>query len=121
MNQDAIKIAAIEVFAFHGVMDEEKEKGQRFLIDLEMRFDLSAAAASDRLDETVDYGVMATKVHDLVASARWDLIETVAERVAESVLAEPRIESVIVTVHKPEAPISVGFRDLSVTIERGRE
>jgi dihydroneopterin aldolase len=55
-----------------------------------------------------------------VADERWDLIERVATRVADSVLGDERIYSVEVTVHKPDAPIKVGFADVSVTVRRDR-
>jgi len=117
---DSIAITGIEVFAYHGVMAEEKKDGQRFLVDVELRLDLSAAGDSDDLAETVNYGLLAQQIHDLVASERWDLIERVAARVAETVLEDARVREVVATVHKPGAPIAVGFSDVSVTVRRGQ-
>jgi dihydroneopterin aldolase len=117
---DSITITGIEVFAYHGVLPEEKEEGQRFVVDVEVSLDLSAAGDSDGLGETVDYGLLAQRIHDVVAAERWDLIERVAERVAETVLEDARITEVVATVHKPEAPIAVPFSDVAVTVRRGR-
>ena len=117
---DSITIAGIEVFAYHGVLAKEKNKGQLFLVDVELRLDLSAAGDSDDLAETVEYGLLAQQIHDLVASERWDLIERVAARVAETVLEDVRVREVGATVHKPGAPIAVGFSDVSVTVRRGQ-
>jgi dihydroneopterin aldolase len=117
---DSIRITGIEVFAFHGVLASEKETGQRFLVDVELGLDLSAAGATDDLAKTVDYGSLAQRIHDVVASERWDLIETVASRVADAVFEDPRVETVVVTVHKPQAPIPVPFGDVSVTVRRDR-
>jgi 7,8-dihydroneopterin aldolase/epimerase/oxygenase len=117
---DLITITGIEVFAYHGVLPEEKAEGQRFLVDVELEVDLSLAGASDALAETVDYGLLAQRIHVVVASERWDLIERVAIRVAETVLEDPRVEAVVATVHKPAAPIAVGFSDVSVTVRRTR-
>ena len=117
---DSIAITGIEVFAFHGVLAEEKKDGQRFLVDVELTLDLSAAGDSDDLTETVNYGLLAQQIHDLVASERWDLIERVAARVAETVLEDARVREVVATVHKPGAPIAVGFSDVSVTVRRGQ-
>jgi 7,8-dihydroneopterin aldolase/epimerase/oxygenase len=117
---DSITITGIEVFAYHGVMAEEKKDGQRFVVDVELRLDLSAAGDSDDLSDTVDYGLLAQRVNDLVSSERWDLIERVAARVAETVLEDARVRDVSVTVHKPDAPIAVGFSDVSVTVRRGQ-
>lgn len=117
---DLITIKGIEVFAFHGVLPSEKENGQLFLVDVELSMDLASAGASDSLADTVDYGLLAQRIHDVVASERWDLIERVASRVAETVLGETRVGAVVATVHKPAAPIAVGFSDVSVTVRRSR-
>ena len=118
---DTIKITGIEVFGHHGVLAEEKRTGQRFLVDVEMRLDLSAAGNGDDLAATVDYGVVARRIHEVVATEQWDLIERVATRVAETVLEDGRIEAVVVTVHKPQAPIPVEFGDVTVTLRRDRD
>ena len=117
---DMIRITGIEVFAYHGVLPEEQKEGQRFLVDVELEVDLSPAGASDDLAETVDYGLLAQRIHVVVASERWDLIERVASRVAETVLEDARVRAVVATVHKPAAPIAVGFSDVSVTVRRIR-
>ncbi len=117
---DMIRIMGIEVFAYHGVLPEEQKEGQRFLVDVELEVDLSPAGASDDLAETVDYGLLAQRIHVVVASERWDLIERVASRVAETVLEDARVRAVVATVHKPAAPIAVGFSDVSVTVRRTR-
>jgi dihydroneopterin aldolase len=117
---DSIAINGIEVFAFHGVLSSEKENGQLFLVDVELSMDLALAGASDSLADTVDYGLLAQRIHDVVASERWDLIERVATRVAETVLDDPRVEAVMATVHKPAAPVAIGFSDVSATVHRSR-
>jgi dihydroneopterin aldolase len=115
-----IRLAGLEVFAYHGVLASEKERGQRFLIDVEVALDLTTAGATDRLEDTIDYGALARAVHERVATERWDLLERVAERVAELVLELPKVELVTVTVHKPEAPLPIGFEDVAVTVRRHR-
>jgi dihydroneopterin aldolase len=117
---DSIRITGIEVFGYHGVLAREKSEGQLFLVDVELWLDLSAAGESDDLSDTVNYGLLAQRVHEVVASERWDLIERVAARVAETVLEHARVQEVVATVHKPGAPIAVGFSDVSVTIRRGQ-
>lgn len=119
--RDSIRLEGIEVFAHHGVLPEERKHGQRFVVDVEVFLDLSKAAATDRLSDTVDYGELARQIHDTVASEEWDLIETVAGRVAEIGLADPRVEHVEVTVHKPRAPTPVSINDVAVTLTRTRE
>lgn len=118
---DRIELRGLEVHARHGVYADEQAAGQRFLIDLSLSIDLSRAGQSDDLSQTVDYGAMAMAVHEVVASERWDLIERVATRVSEVVLdLDGRIQSVVVTVHKPDAPIPLEFEDVAVTVERAR-
>lgn len=117
---DTVSITGIEVFARHGVLEDEREEGQVFSIDVSLELDLSRAGASDDLADTVDYGELARRVHERVSSEQWNLIEKVAERVADLVLDDRRVGAVTVTVHKPDAPISVPFRDVSVSISRVR-
>lgn len=116
-----IELRGLEVFARHGVFDQEQDDGQVFRIDVVVCLDLSRAGETDDLSDTLDYGVMAQRVHEVVAGERWNLIERVAARVAETVLSgDGRIESVSVTVHKPSAPIPHSFDDVAVTVERTR-
>jgi dihydroneopterin aldolase len=82
--------------------------------------DLSGAGSSDALEHTVDYGSLVEEVAALVGSERWNLIERVAQRVADTVLALDRVSAVTVTVHKPDAPVRAEFDDIAVKITRER-
>lgn len=117
---DHIDISGIEVLARHGVLDSEKETAQIFLVDVRAMLDLSKAGSSDELGDTIDYGALAVDIREVVGSESHALIERVATRVAETVLADRRVDEVTVTVHKPNAPVEVAFDDISVTITRGR-
>ena len=119
-TRDRITLTGVRVRAHHGVYDFEREQGQEFVIDVSVAVDLSAAASGDDLGATVHYGELAEAVVAAVERDPVDLIETVAERVAAVALAYPAVDEVEVTVHKPEAPISVPFTDVAVTIVRGR-
>jgi dihydroneopterin aldolase len=119
-TRDRITLTGVRVRAHHGVFEFERAEGQEFVIDVSVAVDLSAAASGDDLDRTVDYGELAEAVAGAVSRDPVDLIETVAERVAAVALEYPAVEEVEVTVHKPEAPISVPFADVAVTIVRGR-
>lgn len=118
--RDRITLTGVRVHAHHGVFDAERESGQPFVIDVTAYVDLAAAAAGDDLTRTVHYGELAEAVVAAVERDPVDLIETVAERVAAVALGYPAVDEVEVTVHKPEAPISVPFGDVAVTIVRGR-
>jgi dihydroneopterin aldolase len=102
------------------VFPEERERGQTFVVDLVLGLDTRPAAAEDDLTRTVHYGIVAEEVAALVAGDPVDLIETLAERIAESCLRHERVEEVEVCVHKPEAPITVPFDDVTVTLTRSR-
>ena len=115
---DTIAIRGLRVYARHGVFEHEAETGQVFVIDLTIEADLVDAGRTDDLETTLDYGRVADEVVRVVSGERWQLIERVAARVAETVLAHERCRRVHVTVHKPDAPIRVPFEDVSVTVVR---
>ena len=117
---DEITLTGLRATAFHGVLDHERRDGQVFVIDVTVMLPLGDAATTDDLARTIHYGELAAEVVAAVESNPVDLIETVAERIATVVLAHERAMFTRVTVHKPHAPISVPFDDVSVTITRGR-
>lgn len=117
---DRITLTGLRASAFHGVLAHERANGQLFLIDVVVHLSLREAGATDELADTIDYGELSQRIVSAVESDPVDLIETVAERVAELVLEYPRATMTEVTVHKPSAPITVPFADVSVTIIRGR-
>lgn len=118
--RDAITLTGLRARGHHGVYEHEKRDGQEFVIDVRVSVDLARAASSDDVADTVHYGELAVAVVDAVERDPVDLIETVAERVAAVALHYPAVHEVEVTVHKPQAPITVPFTDVSVTIVRGR-
>lgn len=117
---DEITLTGLRANAHHGVLEHERRTGQVFVIDVTVYLSLADAAASDDLDRTIHYGELAERVVAAVETDPVDLIETVAERVAQVVLSYELAALTRVTVHKPSAPISVPFDDVSVTISRGR-
>lgn len=120
MSGDRIALTGLRAFGRHGVFAEERAQGQEFVIDVTVWLDASAASKADDLAETVHYGVLAEEVVAAVERDPVDLIETLAERIATTVLAHRPAQRVRVTVHKPNAPIAVPFDDVSVTITRSR-
>lgn len=115
---DEIALTGLTVFGRHGVYDHERENGQEFTVDLRLMMPLRDAAASDDVVDTVHYGELAEKVAAVVAGDPVNLIETLAERIADVALDDPRVHSVAVTVHKPHAPIELSFSDVAVTVRR---
>ncbi|WP_329608181.1 dihydroneopterin aldolase [Microbacterium sp. KUDC0406] len=117
---DQIVLTGLTVFGRHGVFDHERRDGQEFTIDLTLHLPLKDAAASDDVADTVHYGELAERVAAIVAGEPVNLIETLAERIADAVLEDDRVRLVQVTVHKPHAPIPLNFADVSVSVMRGR-
>ncbi|NEG96653.1 2-amino-4-hydroxy-6-hydroxymethyldihydropteridine diphosphokinase [Bifidobacterium sp. SMB2] len=118
---DSIRLTGVRAEATHGVLDFEHVEPQPFIVDATMFLDLSEAGASDDLAATVDYGQIAKRIVNVIEGEHVDLIERLATKIADSILLSHRIQRVIVTVHKPNAPIKVPFGDVSVTIERSRD
>jgi dihydroneopterin aldolase len=120
MTTDRISLQGLRVFARHGVGAEELRDGQEFVIDAALWLDTRPAAVGDDLSLTVDYGALADRLVSLASGPPVRLIETLAQRLADACLAEPSVEQAEVTVHKPHAPISQPFDDVTVTIRRHR-
>ena len=119
---DVVTLRGVTAFGYPGVFDVERRDGQDFVVDVEMGVDLGPAAATDELHHTVHYGQVAATVVAVVEGEPFDLIEKVAGVVAERVLATQHlVETVTVTVHKPQAPVGVPFGDVSVTVRRARD
>jgi dihydroneopterin aldolase len=116
---DSIKIKGITAVGFHGVYTEERAKGQKFIVDVKLS--LSLQGINDDLTKTVNYADIAHLVVRHITGEPVNLIETVAESIADEILKDyPLVEKVQVKVHKPEAPINVEFSDVVVKIEKER-
>jgi dihydroneopterin aldolase len=117
---DRLVVRGITVRGHHGVFEHERREGQDFVVDVTLGIDSSTAAGSDDLRDTVDYGTLAEEISQAVAHDPVDLIETLAQRLADVCLAHAQVLDVEVTVHKPHAPIPVPFEDVALTISRSR-
>jgi dihydroneopterin aldolase len=117
---DRITLTGVRAVGFHGVYPDEKRNGQEFVVDAVLNLSLRRAAETDDVVDTVHYGELAERLVAVVEGEPVDLIETLAQRLADEVLTDRRVETVTITVHKPKAPITVPFGDVSVTITRAR-
>jgi 7,8-dihydroneopterin aldolase/epimerase/oxygenase len=120
VGRDQISLRGITAFGHHGVFDSERQQGQRFVVDVTCILDLSSAASSDDLGQTIDYGVLAQAVVADIERDPLNLIEAVADRIALTCLRYDAIQCVEVTVHKPQAPMPVDVADVAVTLTRSR-
>lgn len=117
---DIIRIDNLEVYAYHGVYREEKEKGQYFYVNAELYTNTRKAGMNDDLNASTNYGTVCDFIHDFMTKHTYDLIETVAEQLAQALLLEFKlVKSVLLEIRKPHAPIEKEFESVSVEIERG--
>ncbi|MDP9427382.1 MAG: dihydroneopterin aldolase [Actinomycetota bacterium] len=117
---DRIAVHGLTAHAFHGVYEAERRVGQTFRVDAVLEVDSAPAAAGDDLGRTVDYAGLARALHGVLTGEPVDLIETLAQRLADVCLADPRVDAVEIAVHKPEADLGVPVDDVTVTIRRER-
>ncbi|OZD56760.1 dihydroneopterin aldolase [Rhodococcus sp. 06-1477-1B] len=120
MDADRITLTGVRAVGHHGVYADEKRDGQEFVVDAALSLSLRRAAESDDVADTVHYGELAERLVEIVEGDPVDLLETLAQRLADAVLADARVDAVTITVHKPQAPIPVPFGDVAVTISRSR-
>lgn len=118
---DTIRLTGVRANGTHGVLDFEHERAQPFIVDATLHLDLASAGRSDALGDTVDYGRAAKEIVAVIEGAHVDLIERLAQIIADRLLAIDPIRTVDVTVHKPHAPITVPFDDVAVSITRSRD
>lgn len=119
---DLIELRDLTFYGYHGVLPEERRLGQRFTVSLRLGLSLAPAGRSDDLAQTVNYAEVANTVKAIVEGPPYQLIEALAERIAERLLGQyPLLQSVTVRVEKPSAPItSVPTAAVAIEIQRSR-
>lgn len=120
--QGEIEVAGLVIFGRHGVNKAEEELGQRFILDLILKYDMREAAKSDRISDSVDYGEVVAVAEAAFRDKRFYLIEAVASHIAGAILAHfTKVESAKVTVRKPSAPVPAAIDYVSATVTRKRD
>lgn len=113
-----VYVESLEVWANHGVAKEERVLGQKFYISAELTLDSTPTDRSDDVESTVDYAEVCNTIHGVAVSETFNLIETLAKSVADRILLEfPKVRSIKVRVSKPNAPIPMHFKSVSVEVE----
>ncbi|MCY6370803.1 2-amino-4-hydroxy-6-hydroxymethyldihydropteridine diphosphokinase [Clostridium ganghwense] len=116
---DKMYIRDLEIYGFHGVYEEEKKMGQRFLISAELFIDLSAAGKNDDLTKTVHYGQLCCELEDEFKKEKYGLIEKAAEELAKYILLNyDLVQRVKLMVKKPWAPIGKPIKYAAVEVDR---
>ena len=118
---DQILLVGIHGFGYHGLLEHERTNGQDFYVDVALEVDLRAASLNDSIEDTVNYAGITDVVVLEITTNPVSLIEKLAERIAERILNSfTKVNSVTVTVHKPQAPVSASLKDIAVQITRTR-
>lgn len=115
---DRISLRGLRALGKHGLAPGEKDSAQPFEVDLDLYLDLGAAARSDNIDDTVDYGPLSVRIADLIEGESFDLIEILAERIADIAKSDARVEKVTVSLRKLRPPVPAHLDSAGVTITR---
>jgi dihydroneopterin aldolase len=115
---DRILISGLRELGVHGVLPEEQLRPQPFEVDIELLVDVTAAGASDDIEDTVDYGAVCEAVSRIVSSERYRLLERLATRIADVCRADPRVAGVVVEVRKLHPPVRALVDNVAVRVER---
>ena len=118
-----IEVHGIELYGFHGVLESERTQGQRFLVDLELDLDdgvAETAAASDRIEDAVDYRDVVGAVRDVSDARAYMLLEAFASALAETLLSRFPLVRVRVRVRKPDVVLASPVEHAAVVVERAR-
>lgn len=117
---DKILLCNMMFYAFHGVYEYEREHGQRFYVDAELDLNTSEAGETDDLNCAVDYTAVYQKVKEIVETHRYKLLEALAAKVADELLAFDKVNGVTVRIRKPAVPIpgQIDYVQLEITRRR---
>ncbi len=119
---DKILIRNLKIFAYHGVLEDEKKNGQYFIFDIDATVDISAPCESDKVEDTVNYALMVENITETFTRQKDDLIERAAQRVARGLFESfGKITDLRILLKKPDAPIDADFDWVGVEINRKRE
>jgi dihydroneopterin aldolase len=117
---DFIEIDGIAGFGYHGLFDHERTNGQSFKVDVKLELKGKKSSKSDEIKDAVDYSEVIRVVHELIIGDPVNLIERLAQLIANNLLKRFPIKSVEVVVHKANAPVGFPVGDISVRIKRSR-
>ena len=118
---DKIIIKGLRLYAFHGVAAEEKQRGQAFVLDITCELNLSKAAVTDNVDDSVNYAHIVKLTRKEFVRESYNTLECAAGKVADAIIRTyPRIKKVTVLLQKPDAPLKANFESVAVEITRGK-
>ena len=115
-----IELQGIELFGFHGVLEEERRDGQRFLVDVDPDYRDVTAGATDRIEDAIDYRDVVASVLEVSDGRAYHLLEALASALADTLLARFPVERVRVRVRKPDVVLPRPVDHAAVVVERSR-
>ncbi len=115
---DRIELRGLRLVGIHGFLPHEQERAQPFEVDIDVEADLSRAAGSDELSDTLDYGALAAAAAKVVTGEQWKLLERMAARIADEIGVDERVRSVRVTVRKLRPPVPLDMASAGVSVTR---
>jgi 7,8-dihydroneopterin aldolase/epimerase/oxygenase len=118
MSDDQIQLRGLRALGVHGFLPHEQDRAQPFEVDITVHADLRRPSQSDDLDDTLDYGALAAAAERVVAGEPCHLLERLAQRIADELMADERVSSVTVTVRKLRPPVPLDLDSAGVTITR---
>ena len=119
---DIISVRNLKVYAYHGVLPEEKQQGQFFYLDIDLFGDFLIPCLTDKVEDTVNYDEVCTCACKAMTEQSFDLIERAAQVVCDAILREfDKVSEVGITLKKPHAPVKCDIEYAAVTIRRGRD
>ncbi|HEY4611652.1 MAG TPA: dihydroneopterin aldolase [Bacteroidota bacterium] len=119
---DIIRLHNAVFYAYHGVLTDEQNLGGKFEVDVELHCDLSKGAKSDNLKDTVDYQKVYSCIRDLVLGKKYYLLEALANTIAQGILRQfKKVDTAVVRVRKPGAPVRGVIDHVEVEIQRSRK
>jgi dihydroneopterin aldolase len=113
-----IELRAIELFAYHGVLEHERRDGQRFFVDVELDYEGEAAAASDRIEDAIDYREVVEAVVEVSDGRAYHLLEAFATALANELVVRFPVARVLVRVQKPDVVLPRPVDHAAVVVER---
>lgn len=100
-----LRMAGMKFFGHHGVTEEEKAKGEKYEVDCEIRTDISKCAESDNIDDAINYDMVYFLIQEHMENRRYNLVETIAERLKEEIKRKTNADKILIRVRKMSPPI----------------
>ncbi len=117
---DRIELRGLRALGLCGLLPEEQSRAQPLEVDIEIEADLAAAGASDRVEDTIDYSAICAIAERIITAERFDLLESLAQRLAEAILGDERALAVTISVRKLRPPVPHHLDTCGVRIRRAR-